>query len=125
MARWEMAAANGLLRMATSQGLAFIVASSAMRFRRELRPLQSFEVHSTVVSAGERDMHVLQLVYADGAERAFAGSLVRAVLRRGRELVPPRDVIGKLGADADALPPEPADGGPEIAAMATLEQALG
>ena len=119
-----MAAANGLLRIATSQGLAFIVASSAMRFRRELRPLQSFEVHSTVVSAGERDMHVLQLAYAAGAERAFAGSLVRAVLRRGRELVPPRDVIGKLGAGVDALPPEPAHGGPEIAAMATLEQAL-
>ena len=48
--------------------------------------------------------------------------MIRAVLRRGRERVSPREVLARMGADAETLPP--AEGGAELAALAALEEAL-
>ena len=122
MARWEMAAANGLARITINESIAFIVASSAVRFRRELRPLQSFEIHSELVAASDKDMHFLQI--AKSRDKVCAGSVVRAVLRRGRERLSPREVLSKLGAGDDALPPPVWAAGDEVSALALLEKAM-
>ena len=47
LARWEMSVASGMLQHAARQRLAFIMAGTAVRYRREVRPLQPFEVHSS------------------------------------------------------------------------------
>ena len=39
-----MGAANGLTAKCFKENIAFIVASSAIRFRKELKPLQPFEI---------------------------------------------------------------------------------
>lgn len=122
MARWEMAAANGLARHVINEKIAFIVASSAVRFRRELRPLQAFEVHTEVVAASDSDMHLLQIARSRG--KVCAGSFVRAVLRRGRERLSPRELLGALNVGDVALPPTTWEGGDEINALALLEQAM-
>ena len=124
MARWEMAAAGGLMQRTVKDGIAFIVASSAIRFRRELRPMQPFEIHSQVVSASERDMHLLQIAKGGDGNKVYAGTLVRAVLRQGRTRISPRDVLSELW-DANMDAPFPiADGNANSEALATLEKAL-
>lgn len=122
MARWEMGAANGLMQKTVKDKIAFIVASSAIRFRRELRPMQAFEVHTSLLAAGERDMHILQVAKGADGGKLYAGALVRAVLRRGRERISPREIVSELGGDATALPF--ADGSAETQALATLEELL-
>jgi acyl-CoA thioesterase FadM len=103
---------------------AFVVASSAFRFRRELRPLQNFEIHTECVLADDRQMHFVHIAREAGGERrALAGSIVRAVLRRGRETVSPRSVLLACTDDEQALPPAVSSGA-EYDALATLERAL-
>lgn len=122
MARWEMAASNGLLRATARENIAFIVASSAMRFRRELKPMQTFEIHTEVLSAGDKDMYFMHT--ARSGDKVCAGAVLRAVLRRGREKVSPRDMMLRVGAKAEDLP-VPDDGtAATLAALATLEEAL-
>ena len=69
MARWEMGAATGFLGTAMRKKIAWIVASNVMRFRKELRPLQSFEIHSEYMCADDRSMYMLQLCRIPGDER--------------------------------------------------------
>ena len=125
MARWEMGAANGLTAKCFKENIAFIVASSAIRFRKELKPLQPFEIHTECHSADERSMHIVQI--AKQGDRVYAGQLCRAVLRQGRELVSPRKVLMEVAGGAEYLPPSSAggaDGEDEgmKAALATLEE---
>ena len=101
MARWELGASNGLLKYSAKRGAAFIVASNAVRFRKELKPLQAFEVHSHVSSADDRQMHITQIMRSGKDGRAHAGSVVRAVLRMGRNVLSPLEVMAALGADKE------------------------
>jgi len=121
MARWEMGAASGLVTHTLRHKIAFIVASVALRFRRELKPLQAFEIHSECVCADDKGMHLLQLCREPGGGRVMAGSMSRAVLRKGRELVSPRQTYAAV-VGGENLPPS--GGGSEIEALARLEQAL-
>ena len=116
LARWEMGVATGFATHLGRSGASFVVASAFTRFRKELKPLQPFDIHSTVHGADERSMWFLQLFHAAGADSPpVAAGLCRAVLRKGREVVSPRELLGRLGlssAELDALaaaapPPTP------------------
>ena len=67
---------------------------------------------------------MLQLCRIPGDERVCCGQLTRAVLRRGRDLVSPRDAIAE-SLDAKAMEALPvATDSDELAALKRLEQAL-
>ena len=103
-ARWEMGAASGLMTKLAKRGGAFIVASMALRFRKELRPMQPFEITSSVVACDERQMWIKQLVREPGADsdaRPHAGSLCRAVLRKGRDTLSPIEIFKSVSKDVD------------------------
>ena len=126
MARWEFAASNGFLRACTNEGAAYIVASNVIRFRREVRPLQTFEVHTTLTHADEKQMWMTQIMRSPSHEsgkggHVHAGSIVRAVLRKGRDTVSPLKVAAAIGVDPATVDSAPSS---ELAALATLEKAL-
>ena len=99
LARWEMGMAGGQAVGTARMGAAFIVASTTMRFRRELRPLQAFEIHSSMAAADERSMWFLQTFHSRGDK--VAGGICRAVLRKGRSVVEPQAFLASLGVTAD------------------------
>ncbi len=101
--RWEMAVATGWAKQVAKTGAAFIVASSAVRFRKELRPLQPYRIHSSITGADERSMWMLQTFHADGTGMPLAGGLCRAVLRKGRETISPLSFLDGIGVDAATL----------------------
>lgn len=126
-ARWEMGTASGLTAHCFRNGIAFIVAAQATRFRRELKPLEAFEIHSEVVRADERQMHILQLARTVGSEKVASGTMCRAVLRKGRDFVSPRELFETVTGAADGGVPLPQAQDverTELAAMARLEEAL-
>ena len=102
LARWEMGVAMGHAAHTARIGAAFIVASTTMRFRRELRPLQAFEVHSSMAAADDRSMWFLQTFHSRGGDKV-AGGMCRAVLRKGRSVVEPPALLASLGVDAVVL----------------------
>jgi len=60
-ARWEMSAANGLLTAMLNSKTHFVVASSFVRYRQELRPIfRKFEVESRVAALDRRNIWILQ-----------------------------------------------------------------
>ena len=109
LARWEHGIATGFMRHASRERLIFLVASNAIRYRRELKPLQRFEVHTSIIAADERSMWMWQRFHParsssdEAQERAAAGSLCRAVLKRGSDVVSPLLVMQALGADEPTL----------------------
>ena len=122
MARWEMAAANGLATSSLANGIAYIVASHVTSFRREIRPLQAFEIHSEYVLADDKQVHILQLARSPGDDRILAGSLVRGVLRKGRDVVSPRELLSRVCGDAQL--PSAHAWGDELDALAMLERRI-
>ena len=75
-ARWEMGASSGMLsKLARMQG-AFVVASMTLRFRKEVRPMQSFEIHSSVIAADERQVFIKQVLQEPNADRIMAARFV-------------------------------------------------
>ena len=126
MARWELGASSGMITHLLKRKGAFVVASMAMRFREELRPLQSFEIHSELVAADERQMWIKQIVRKPGGDRALAGGICRAVLRRGREFISPVEIFQDAGGDVESLATL-ADGSTpqtEFEALSVLEKSL-
>lgn len=81
MARWEMGIAAGLSTQLLRDGIAFLVASNVVRYRRPLLPLQRFEVHSQLIAADDTQLWLRQLVLRPDSTNPVAGGLVRAVLR--------------------------------------------
>ena len=126
LARWEMGVATGFATHLVGSGASFVVASAFTRFRKELKPLQPFEIHSTVHGADERSMWFLQLFHAAGADSPpVAAGLCRAVLRKGREVVSPRELLGRLGLSSAALDALAAAAPrAEHEALSTLEKVL-
>jgi acyl-CoA thioesterase FadM len=56
-ARWEMSATNGLLKNMYNAETNFLVASTAVRYRRELRPVfRKFHVETYVGALDERNI---------------------------------------------------------------------
>ena len=68
-------------------------------------------------------MHFLQTAKRAKDEKVAAVSLIRAVLRRGREKINPREVLSRVGGDGVALPPAELKDG-EVAALTALEKAM-
>ena len=66
--------------------------------------MQPFEITSSVVACDERQMWIKQLVLEPGADsdaRQHAGSLCRAVLRKGRDTLSPIEIFKSVSKDVD------------------------
>ena len=126
LARWELGAASGVVPILLRRQGAFIVASMAMRFRRELQPLAAFEIHTSLHAADDRQMWLRQTMRMPGSDEIMAAGMCRAVLRRGKGVISPLEIFRTAGADSAAVDVLEASKVPrsETEALSILEKAL-
>lgn len=107
-ARWEWTAETGILKTCLEKKTEFIVASAAVRYRREMKPLfRKFKVQTSLCGVNDRTFSVYQTFRypgTGGVNKIRAQVLISGVIRRGRELVNPKEfLIEEVGADPAEL----------------------
>ena len=99
MARWEWVGASGLLQHAVKEKIAFIIASTAVRFRREIKLGQRYEVSTMLSSWDERSGVIRHEFTAPGRpDDVLSQVLCKCVFKRGRETLAPEAVLRAAGA---------------------------
>jgi len=97
-ARWEWTTETGALRSMYDNGMNFVVTQSAIRFRKEIRLRDSFQIRSHLHAIDDRHLWMHQTFRSDGGEgRILAQVLVQAVTVKDRGIVPPRTVLEAIG----------------------------
>jgi len=94
LARWEWVASNGMLSSMIKHKIAFFVAGSTIRYRREIRPVyRKFEVQSHVAGLDDKYMWIYQTFRypIEGKNRIRAQYLLQGVAIQGRNILNPRD----------------------------------
>ncbi|GAX11997.1 hypothetical protein FisN_8Lh091 [Fistulifera solaris] len=100
LARWEMTSHNGLLSAMMKNNIAFLVAGSAVRYRREIRPVFCrFQIETTV--AGLDDNNNIWIMQnfrypTQGQDRILAQVLIRGMAVQGRTVINPRHLFVDL-----------------------------
>lgn len=108
-ARWELCAYNGLLHSMYHHGVNFMVSGTAIRFRKEVKPiLRKFEVHSFVAHVDERHLWIYHAFrYPPGGNdpgRVRAHAVCQGLAVQGRTVLDPRMYLKDMvGIDADAI----------------------
>lgn len=107
-ARWEWSAENGMLQTYFENKCEFIVTSSVVRYRREIKPLfRKFQVHTSLCGIDDRGLSFYQTFRypgSGGVHKIRAQVLVAGVVRRGRQVINPREfMIEKIGANPELI----------------------
>lgn len=108
-ARWEMMSCNGLLSHFFKSKMHFIVASTAVRYRQEIRPLfGSFVVESFVAAMDERSVWIFQNFVTPKDGRLRTQVIVQGVLVAAsgpkKGVTKPADVFTEsMGVDKDVV----------------------
>jgi len=89
----------GLLRAALRHRYVFLLGSQAVRYRRELKALQAFEIENEVIAADDKWLWVRGTVLTRDRQTA-AATLHRVMLKRGRDTVDPKDFFAHAGIRA-------------------------
>ena len=104
-ARWEWAAETGMLKTFLEKKTEFIVTSATVRYRREMKPLfRKFEVQTSLCGVNDRTFSIYQTFRypgTGGVTKIRAQVLISAVIRRGRDIINPKQfLIEEGGADS-------------------------
>lgn len=108
-ARWQWIAETGVLGEFIRKKDAFIVTSTVVRYRREVKPLfRKFEVHTSLCGVDERTLSMYQTFRypgQGGKNKIRAQVLLQAVIRRGEQgVIDPRDFLRDcVGMDPDKI----------------------
>jgi acyl-CoA thioesterase FadM len=101
LARWELVATNGMLSYALEHKVLFMVGSAHIRYRRGIPPFGKFEISTSVASFDDNSMVMKQVFHPVGKQAeptsSYATAMFRAVLKRGKESVVPREVFAAIG----------------------------
>jgi acyl-CoA thioesterase FadM len=98
-ARWEWTAESGMLQTLMKSNTHFMVASAAVRFRRQIRPIfRKFEVQTRLSGIDDTSFWVYQTFRYPEADndRIRTQVLIKGVATRGRNVIPPRTVLEDL-----------------------------
>ena len=109
LGRWELSVRTGLLRAAMERKWRPVVVAATTRFRRELRPLERFELSSAIRTWDAKYFYVEHRF--EKAGELHAQGFVRVVNRVGSATVPPAEMFAVVGHQGPAPTP-----GPELAA---------
>mmetsp|Transcript_14039 Transcript_14039/g.18302 ORF Transcript_14039/g.18302 Transcript_14039/m.18302 type:complete len:229 (+) Transcript_14039:112-798(+) len=98
-ARWEMSAANGMLKSMLRDNVSFVMGGATVRYRRDIRPLQKFQVQTQIAHLDDRNMwfyHTFRHVELNARIRAQV--LCRGVVLQGKNVLDPRVyLVEKVG----------------------------
>ena len=120
LGRTDLMLRAGLWRVVMRRGWIPVISQAAIRFRRELRPFQRFDLETRIVTWSDTRFVIEQrMLGMDGV--CVASALVQGGLydRGRRSFVPVCDLLGRLGVRV----PAPAIS-PEIAAFLSIKTAL-
>ena len=124
LGRTDLILRSGLWRAVLRHRWTPVVSAALMRFRRELRPFQSFRLETRIVGWDETWIVIEQRFVTSKrrGEVAAAVALVRVGLydRRARASIPAERLFAEIGA-APVAPPPPS---PEVAAFLAADAAL-
>jgi len=109
LGRLDLMLRGDLWNVARRKGWMPVLSGAIMRFRRELRPFQRFELQSRIIWWNDRNFVMEHRFVAErqGAPDVAAIGLVRGGLydRAARRFVPPADIFAVMGYDGPT--PEP------------------
>ncbi len=91
--------ANGHFKGNSLANLPYIpVAAVETHFKHELKPFQSFEIHSKVISWDQKWIFVLsKFTSGRKADKVYGIALTKYVFKRGRVTIAPEDMIKECG----------------------------
>lgn len=102
LARWELTAASGLLEYSIRERCAFIVGSTALSYKREIKPFQRFEIRSQLVDHDDKWMTIAHEFVAPESGEILAMTVCRAVMKQRGGTLSPRAVMSALGVELPA-----------------------
>jgi len=108
LARWEMTATSGMLGIMARHNIHYVVASLAIRYRREIRPVfRKFQIESSIVALDERNITINQVFrhMNDAKDTKLKGQLLlQGVAIRHKKILDPRQLFKvELGVDPDIV----------------------
>ncbi|KAL7562979.1 hypothetical protein ACA910_018617 [Epithemia clementina (nom. ined.)] len=109
LARWELTAQNGMLGLMLPKGINFLVASTSVRFRREVRPLfRKFQIDSSLVAMDHRHVWMVHNFRypIPGRNRVRAQVIVQGVVTQWNKkgVLDPREFFrDTCGFDSDLV----------------------
>ncbi len=126
LSRWEMFSALGLVRWSVRERAGFNVAAATMRYRRQIRAFDAFEVHTRVVAIDPQNTYLTHDFCPVGGGPLLAQGLCRAVIKQGAATIDPRGVLAANGVGHETLDllAAPDVVGPEFEALAQLDLRL-
>lgn len=104
-ARWEMCAENGLIEVMAREKSHFVVAGSAIRYRKEMRPIFArFAIESSICGLDDRIIWIQHNFRSTKSPRIVAQVLVQGAVVRERQTVSPIDFFkNKLDLDGSVV----------------------
>ena len=128
VARFEMLARNGVMRLMKEHGWYAVVASETMTFRKSLNPWDRFSIESRIVGHDDKAVYMEQRFVrpdASGAPEIYATGYVRArFLRRAGGTVPMAELVEAFGVEGfEGIPEWMERWGQDVALPATRAEA--
>jgi acyl-CoA thioesterase FadM len=125
LARWQLIAEVGAIPWIQRNKAVFLVGSTVTRFRREVRPLQAFEVHTQVLGWDERSLVFEHNFRLSADSPPLSQTLCRAVVKSKGKTVAPEDFFGAMGVPPDLVAARrgTSAGNDTVAAFAALDAA--
>jgi len=119
-ARWEWTVENGALSKLYNQGMHFMVTHTAVRFRKEIAPFRTFEIHTSLRAIDDRHLWMQQVFRSKSSSssssssdknekkknhdgRILAQVLVQAVAVKNRKVLPPSAMLEAIGVSEDVV----------------------
>ena len=105
-ARLDHSLRTGMMRELIKRRWLPIMGGATITFRRELKPLATFEVTTRLLYWDEKWLYGEHRFEKDG--NLHAQAYAKAVIKRGRETIPPSELMALFGHQGPA--PEPPEG---------------
>lgn len=103
--RWYHGLRSGTIRAMSRNGWRPIIAAAHAEFLREIRTLQGFDLVTRLATWDEKWFYMEQRFERDGV--LFAQGRVRAVLKKGRQTIPPARLLEAVGSSTEVPEPGP------------------
>jgi YbgC/YbaW family acyl-CoA thioester hydrolase len=98
LARWELFAQSGLIHWSKSRKAMFILTAASIRYRREIKAFQSFEIHTSIIGADNKSVFISQDFHSTDDNQLLAQYICRSILRNTKN-IPPSEFITAIGAN--------------------------
>ena len=95
--RYDQAIRTGLMKAILRNRWRPMLGGASIQFRREIRAFDRFDLATRLVAWDEKWFYMEQRFERDG--KVCADALVRGVLKKGRQTIPPAELMRAVGLD--------------------------